>query len=47
MKGVIGKGNWLLILIYMFALLNSPKGVNLKCVIVRLGVERRGNLGVS
>lgn len=47
MKGVIGKGNWLLISIYMFALSNSPKGAHLKCVIVSLRVEQRGNLGVS
>jgi len=42
-KRIIGKGSRLLILIYMFALLNLPEGMNLKCVIVRLRVERRGN----
>lgn len=49
MKGIIGKGNWPLIVIYFllltFALLNSPKGI--KCVIVSLGLEWRCNLSVS
>lgn len=36
MKGIIGRGNWVLLTIYMFALWRWPKGMNLKCVIVGL-----------